>query len=1240
MKLLTDDASKTRLALLLAPLLALSACEVPSAEPEPEPPTPPLLGDDDDATADDDDATGQEACDPALTLDPSDSFALQSTTLLTLTPSGGTGDYALALTTDASGAQLNADYGTYLPGDVPAVDDVVTLTDGGCIGSATATIHVVPPMDVSPTQVTAAPGTTFDLLVLGGSGDYACSLASGGTGGSVSASCAYTGGSEGIDLIRVEDLATGEVVDATVELVNGATLEPRPGRIWIPTGSTYELRIAGGSGYFTATATAGGTVTNNDGTLEAVSPGETVFQVVDDFTGQSAYVLTWGVEPLEGGFPRAGDNYITGDSASPGDIDGDGWADVVLGIEEADFGTYNSGAVHVYAGRDGGMVAAPVQTLTGQEYEDRFGASLHVADVTGDGELDLLVGTWLGDNAGTNAGRVELFNGVPGGFFETAASKTWTGVNTYDYLGYGLTSCDFNGDGYEDLALGVPIDEDRTVSEIAYSQGAVWLYLGDENGLPDQPSQKVYGRIPDGSGGWMYSAEVRMGSALEAGDVNGDGLCDLVVGAFEFEPPGENINDGAVYVFLGTDAGGSSAALYSEPVAAWAALEADSTDSYFGRELDVGDVDADGIDDILVGQYRHNVTAVSGSRHGAARLFLGEEWTATPASGWEMPSSADWSWYGNGSYDAVGWEVRLREMTGDGAADILIGGYSEEVPGGLGNTGAVVMFAGVPGALPADNPTGWYGGDLSGDLYGVRVEGLPDMDGDGFADLFVYASRAEHHGVHVGTPLFHPTSLGASTVPLDNPGESAGQKAGEGVAVLGDVNGDGFEDIAVGVPEYDNAGNQIQAGLVQVFFGNATGVSNTAVELKEFERYSDGDRWGWKVSGAGDFDGDGNDDLAVLARYDDRPSSFGSAFVDNPPCHDGGYNMGSVAIFSGGANGSLPSEPSFLWWGLEESDSSRVVTGGFDIDGDGFSDVIVGGMDWDGPFTNSGGFELIHGRPADASGIVALCNDGDLFHGPEFSGRLGQDVAPLGDIDNDGCDEVAIGAYDEDFGYSNQGVVRVLWGYGPNCGSPSPEVSLLVPQDTSARAGYSLDGGDDVDGDGVPDLLVGGFTRSTNGNSTGAAWVVPGSYLQSLPREAFVSGGVPQGSSPIAPPSGGPYTLTGTVQDEHFGRSVALLPGIGPGGTAGVAVGAPRSNLPGVERVGGVRIHLWDPAVGGIDPNPWGVFGGESFTPNGRVGEAVGGGSFGGAAGLVVGGFRASSWGPAQGAAWFVPISP
>lgn len=1228
-----------RLTLALAVLLAACPSAEPEPEPEPETPTPPILGDDDDsATGDDDDSVGITDCDPALSIDPAEAWALPGVSLLTLTPAGGTGEYVLQLTTDGSGAQFNSDYGTYLPGPGSGVDDVVTLTDAGCLGEATATLHVVDPLQVAPMDVVAPLNAGFDLQVLSGSGQYTCSLLNDVTGASVTAPCRYEGGAiDGTDVVRVEDTATGEVVDVQVRLEAGAALTPQPSRVWVPVGSQWELRVDGGSGYVTPTASSGSSVTANDGWFSATAPGLTTFDLVDDYTGQTATVSVWGVPALEGGFPRAGDNNLLGDSFSPGDIDGDGWADVVLGINEGDIGDYNTGAVHVFAGKDGGLEPTPVHTYGGLEYADQAGMSVEVADVTGDGELDLLVGAYLSDVAGGDAGMVFLYEGIAGGFFATTPSKTWTGDNGSDWFGYAMATCDFNGDGYRDLAVGAPVDEDRSVSEISYSQGGIWLFLGRATGLPDQPDQILYGSEPDGAGDWTYLSDVRLGSELEAGDVNGDGLCDLVAGAWEFNLPTDSGSDGAVYVYVGTNTNGSSAGLYDRPVAAWAAIDPNDQESYFGRELSVADVNGDSKADILVGQYRHITPNISSTRHGAARLFLGFEWPPTPAGGYGTPSDADWTVEGDGGYDALGWEVRAQDISGDGLADLLVSGYSEEVPGGTSGTGAIRVFHGVQGGLPASEPDAWFGGELAGDMFGTRFEVLPDMDGDGAPDLFVYSARHELHGIHIGTPFFVSADPAIPPVPLENPGDSAGQRGGEDVALIGDVNGDGFEDALVGVPEFDNAGNRINSGMVQVFSGSAGGVGGAATELVEFDRYSDADRWGWRVTEAGDFNGDGRDDFAILGRYDDKPTSFGSAYVGDTSCGSSSNNQGGVAIFLGTANG-VPTEPSFLWWANEPNDGTRELVGGFDINGDGYDDLIAGGQDWDDGASNAGGFEIIYGQPANPGGISILCNDADVINGATANDRMGTSVAGLGDIDGDGCDEVAVGAYDEDQGYSNQGVVRVVWGFGTACTTTQPQFTALVPQDSNARSGYALDGGEDVDGDAVPDLLVGGYSRSTAGNSTGAAWLVPGWYLQSLPRESLVSAQPPTILNVIAPPSGGPWTLTGTIQDEHFGRSVALVPGIGPNGTAGVAVGAARSDLPGVERVGGVRIHVWDPALGGLDLQPWGAFGGETFNPNGRVGESLGAGLVNGVPTLIVGGYRGATWGPAQGAAWVMAL--
>lgn len=1216
------------------PALLLLACPSAAPSPAPEPPTPPDLGDDDDSGAgDDDDSAGLLPCDPQLALDPDEAWALPGGGVLAFGASGGTGAHRFAVS--AGGGQVHPEYGTFLPGTDPGEAEVL-LTDLGCEGEARAAVHVVQPLVVQPTQVEAPPGTGFPLQVSGGSGSWSCALQLDGTGASVTPGCVYAGGpTPGLDLVRVTDEATGETVDVRVELADGAVLEPLPPRIWVPAGGVWELDLAGGSGVVSVTPTSGSGVTWADGWFEATAPGTVTFHVEDTITAQTTSVTVTSVAPLEGGFPRAGDNNILGDALSPGDLNGDGFPDAVLGISEGDVGNYNSGLVHVYAGQPGGLGPTPAQTVSGLDYEDRFGNSVAVADVTGDGEPDLLVGIYLSDVAGGNAGEVQLFPGVPGGFFEPVPSRSWTGSSSGDQFGMAIATCDFNGDGLQDLAVGANVDEDRSVPEIQFSQGSVSLYLGGAQGLPELPQQVLWGAEPSG-GSWSYHEEHRFGSALATGDVDGDGLCDLVVGSYEYEPPGENGNDGSVLVFRGTNGGGSSAGLEALPVAAIRAVDPASRDSHFGRAVAVGDVDGDGLDDLLVGQYRDQVG--SATRHGSARLFLSPGWD-TPVTEWTDADAADAVWSADSSYDAGGWMVTIGDVDGQPPLDVVVSGFADEVDGGASSTGVVRVYAGAAGG-PADVPLLEIPGLVGGDFFGARVAVGPDGDGDGLPDLFVYASRAEENGTHVGTPYFVSTG-GVGPTPLENPGESSGQRAGNDVALVGDVTGEGWGDLVVGVPEFDESGSRINAGLAQVFLGDGPGsVGAVPFELLGFERYSDSDRWGWKASEAGDFNGDGTADLALLGRYEDRPSSWPSSIAGNPPCGGSLSNSGAVAIFLGGA--AATGQPAFLYFGPYAADSMRDLEGGFDYDGDGFDDLAVSGIDWDGPGgTNAGGFELLRGRPANPGGIEVICPDsGRRFEAGEAGARMGRGLAGLGDLDGDGCDEVAVGAYDEDHGYGNQGVVRVLWGYGSGCASGLPEVSVLVPQDTNARSGWALDGGGDVDGDGIGDLLVGGYSRSTVGNSTGAAWLVPGWYLLTLPREPLVTGALPSTSNPMLPPVGGPWTLVGSVQDEHFGRSVAFVPGIGPGGTDGVAIGAARSNLCGVDRTGGVRIHVADASGAGFDPSPWGMVGGESFTPNGRVGEEISGGLLSGVPVLVVGGYRASTWGAAQGAAWLVPLSP
>ena len=185
-----------------------------------------------------------------------------------------------------------------------------------------------------------------------------------------------------------------------------------------------------------------------------------------------------------------------------------------------------------------------------------------------------------------------------------------------------------------------------------------------------------------------------------------------------------------------------------------------------------------------------------------------------------------------------------------------------------------------------------------------------------------------------------------------------------------------------------------------------------------------------------------------------------------------------------------------------------------------------------------------------------------------------------------------------------------------------------------------------MDGDQIPDLVVGGHNLTVNGNRVGAAWFVPGAYLASLPAETVVDGEAPAVVYPFIPAevTSGTWMLTGEVDDEEFGRAVAMVPDVVAPGIAAMAVGGPLGNQPGVLRAGGVGIYRLnaDPDEDGygLDPTPLAVFGGETDRAGSLLGRMLDGGLMGGEPVLMVGGYEASGLGQDQGAAYVVKLEP
>jgi hypothetical protein len=269
--------------------------------------------------------------------------------------------------------------------------------------------------------------------------------------------------------------------------------------------------------------------------------------------------------------------------ATAGDVNGDGYSDMLIGAYSTDLST---GTAYLYMGGPSGPSASASWTSTGEGQSDQFGYSLATAgDVNGDGYSDVVVGA-TGHTSET--GKVYLYLGGASGLSGSAA---WTaaGETTFNLFGYKVaTAGDVNGDGFSDIVVGAVGHSSDT--------GKAYLYLGGVTGLSTSASWTATGEAT----GDYFSHSV-----AAAGDINGDGYSDVVAGAL-----GNTSYTGKAYLYLGGATGLPASA-------SWTAT-GEATNHYFGNAAAAaGDVNGDGYSDVVVGAYGHTSNA------GKAYLYLG-----------------------------------------------------------------------------------------------------------------------------------------------------------------------------------------------------------------------------------------------------------------------------------------------------------------------------------------------------------------------------------------------------------------------------------------------------------------------------------------------------------------------------------------------------------------------------------------------------------------------------------------
>jgi len=1186
---------------------------------------PPLTGDTDPETTETTTTTTAiPACDPPLALSP-EVGEVPPFQLLQFSASGGTANYRFSVNAPALG-DVHPTTGTYgAPGEIGSVDTVV-LTDTQCGGESRVDVTVLEGLSLLPISAEILPETAFDLEVHGGIGATTCALIADGSGATLDAACSYAAGTEeGTDIIEVVD-SQGYSAQSTLVVTSAAELRPEGYAHWVlPLGANLYPASGGGSGVLDA-AVLSGTATIVDGAVVGNVEGRSTIEVTDRFAGFAFQVTLDVVAPLVPDAPWMGARTNDSRAIGAGDLDGDGYDDLIIGVRESNSDRWEGGQVMIFAGGPAGIVASPVQTFRGDQREQEMGSSVAIADVDGDGESDLIIGAMRDDFTATDVGSVRIHLGIAGGFFQEEPAWILHGTNGSDRAGASVGACDVDGDTYVDIIVGADGAEDRSLVDYPSGTGALFVFRGTAGGFIDVPTVARYGARLDDQGAWELSSGLDLGERdMAVGDVNGDGLCDVLASVADDPIDAALGGTGEGYAVVYHGVAGDLLSVF--PDRAYANTVDSSAD--FGRRLDLADFDGDGRDDVVIGS--HAFTAANSSS-GGIFVYLASSDDGRASTDFYDTDEADWFATGPGS-DNLGRGLGVGDVDGDGVPDLIGGHYLEDDP--FSNAGQVLVWSGASIAVA---PAGdrfvdaflIWNGDEDDARLGESVAAVGDVDGDGLMDLASWASEHDHYGLDVGRGFVWSNSI---VTPLDHNGGPAGDKSGSAITWF-DVDGDGIADAISGAPHTPES-TGLLTGAVDAFLAEPVGFSEVATSIERgIDQVNSSDRFGEYLSGESDFDGDGWLDLAIGSRLTATPSTWDPPWTNPLGCVESLGNAGAVLIHRGGASGFDP-VPAWVWFAPPGVSNIEAMRAGFDHNGDGYDDFIVGDEDW----SDGGGFSVVFGRPVDPAGILAIC-DNPVTLALESGGRLGHAMAPLGDIDGDGCDEVVVSGDDEDLGTDDRGGIHVLWGWDrPGCPN-RPGRTTLAPILDDVEAGTSLDGGADVDGDGIPDLIVASEDLEVGGNTAGGAWLVSGSYLRSLPREDLVEGGwvdpAVQVVHPLAEP--GRDTLLEGPGTVDFGTAISLVPDPLDGTRAALAVGVPLGGIGGTPLSGGVLVYRWSVADDTWEDSPYAIVAGESHLRPGELGNSVRGTNDRGTPTVLVGAQWSEQFGPDRGAVYPAPL--
>lgn len=1014
---------------------------------------------------------------------------------VSLVASGGSGQYRYVLQTGGSSGELRAD--RFVAGHTPGTDTLV-VEDARCPGDARATVEVLAPFDISPARADVRPQTSFQVAARGLLGSPMFSLTQSLSGATLSADGRYTAGTgEGLDLITVRDSQTGDEAVLQYNVSRTARLVGAPAYVAVPSGSSAPLGTKGGSDAVVWTKVSGpGALGAGRIGFQPGDTGAAVLEASDPFTGDKATVTVVVLDELTR--PTQAHGRLSDVAALvAADFDGDGIQDLAVGQRESDMGApVSGGAVFIYKGGSGGLDAQPLWVLKGATETAAFGESLAVGDLDGDGRAELAVASPTADVAGNNAGAVYLYSFKGGS--PTPLRSALAGLLAGSSFGAGISVADMNGDGRMDLVVGTPAGDLAPTSAIR-ARGTVDIYLSTASApVPDLPSIRLGGQDLSREGAPMSRSNTDLGRALVTGDFNKDGRMDIAAlskvsrYAADGTIPGMQV---AISVFFGRTEGQRFRA--TPDVYVLPANLADSNEGTWRLSFVAGDATrppllmavadrADSPDLSTTGGVK------SGADAGGVLLFDLSGFTPTGDPAATPPQvkreEAFARIYGDAASIVAGRSFAVLDVDGVPGPELLLGApYA--APPAPGNTtlrfgGKVLVYplSTLTKGAVINKPTAALNGVAKSETLGSGLAAWRFADGDSLAAFSGRASSDQ--GAFTGrVELFRRAGASlaewtrsTSNVPAMPSTELVGNQVAVAVGPRGGV-------ALLGAQGWSGPGVNVDGDAMSIGRAYVRDVSRTATALVVEEGAPTPHKAGRSVGtdvAFTDFNGDGIPDTAVGAQTFFAPANNSAEIAatyatTRAECFTTAtQTVGGVLISLGQADGTY--KPAYRVWApnqiagctpdtdarCKRTNMGRGIVGGFDFNGDGKEDLGV---------LRDRGMEVFLGRAPDDASLAKLtmaCNP--VYSWPSMALNT---FAPtnLGDINADGCADLGW-RYAE----GARSGIAILLGYdatGAKCGGRTTPTVWRIAGDSEAQLNNM--------GLGVAMARAGKLMRNTNG---------------------------------------------------------------------------------------------------------------------------------------------------------------